>query len=140
MRRDRGFTVLELLATLAIVAVLAGLGVATLVDLIATSRVAGAARAAASGFRLAREQALVHGAAVEVRFDATARAWDMRAAGGSVLAVHGLPPGVAFARLPARARVLFGGLGTAENATVTFAANGRQRSVIVNQRGRVRVQ
>jgi len=48
--------------------------------------------------------------------------------------------GVRFAALPARDRVQFGGLGTAQNATVTLAAGARARSVIVNQRGRVRVQ
>jgi prepilin-type N-terminal cleavage/methylation domain-containing protein len=140
MRRDRGFTVLELLVALGIAAVLTGSGVASLVDLVATARVAGAARAAASGLRLAREQALARGAAIEVRFDAPARAWTTRTAGGAVIATHALPRGVAFARLPARGRVLFGGLGTAENATVAFATGPRQRSVIVNQRGRVRVQ
>src|SRR5262245_34584985 len=128
MPRARGFTVLELLVALGVGAVLTGTGVVTLVDLVASARVAGAARAAASGFRLAREQALARGAAVEVRFDTGARAWDMRATGGAVLTTRALPPGVGFARLPARGRVLFGALGTAENATVVFAAGPRQRS------------
>jgi len=57
-----------------------------------------------------------------------------------LLSTRWLPPGVGFTALPARSRVLFGGLGNAENATVTLAAGARARSVIVNQRGRVRVQ
>src|SRR5205809_544605 len=60
--------------------------------------------------------------------------------GGTLLSTRWLPPGVGFAALPARSRVLFGGLGSAENATITLAAGARMRSVIVNQRGRVRVQ
>jgi len=50
-----------------------------------------------------------------------------------------LPATVAYAAVPARQRVSFGGLGNAENATITLAAGRRQRSVVVNQRGRVRV-
>ena len=39
-----------------------------------------------------------------------------------------------------RARVLFGGLGTADNATITLVAGPRTRRIVVNQRGRVRLQ
>jgi len=77
---------------------------------------------------------------VEVRFDAARAVCETRASAGVVLDTRALPPGVAFAALPARSRITFGGLGTADNGTVTLASGTRRRSVIVNQRGRVRVQ
>src|SRR5438067_2521218 len=74
------------------------------------------------------------------RFDAARALCETRDRAGALLSTRWLPPGVGFAALPARSRVLFGGLGSAENATITLAAGARTRSVIVNQRGRVRVQ
>jgi Tfp pilus assembly protein FimT len=140
MRRDHGFTVLEAIVVLGIASVLTAGGVVSLADVIGSARVAGAARTMATRLRLARERALAGGAAVEVRFDPAARRWTARDADGVVIEGGGLVPGISFARLPARGRILFGAIGTAENATVTLAAGARQRSVIVNQRGRVRLQ
>jgi hypothetical protein len=42
--------------------------------------------------------------------------------------------------LPSALRVRFSTVGTADNATVVLAAGGRARRIIVNQRGRVRLQ
>jgi len=116
------------------------IGVTRLPILIDGVRVAGAGRTVATGLRLARERALAAGTSIEVAFDAVTGACDTRDAGGALLERRRLPPGVVFAALPARRRVTFGGLGTAENATIVVAASGRQRSVVVNQRGRVRLQ
>src|SRR5213079_2127785 len=79
-------------------------------------------------------------ASIEVRFDPERALCETRERAGTLLSTRWLPPGVGFAALPARSRVLFGGLGSAENATITLAAGAQTRSVIVNQRGRVRVQ
>jgi hypothetical protein len=124
---------------MALATVLAGVGVVRLVTLIEGARLAGGARTVATALRLARGLALANGAPIEVRFDASQRTCATYDRGGVLLESRPLPPGLAFAALPLRSRVLFGGLGTAENATITLAAGGRARSVIVNQRGRVRL-
>jgi len=138
--RARGFTLLETVVALGVATLIAGIGVVQLAGLLATARVAGAARTVATALRLARGVALSSDATTEVRFDTTRGVCETRDAGGVVLTTHALPPGVVFASLPVRSRVLFGGLGTADNATIVVAGAGRLRRVIVNQRGRVRVQ
>jgi general secretion pathway protein H len=138
--RKRGFTLLEVLVGLGLAAVVAGIGVVRLATFLEGARLAGAARTVATGLRLARGLALSSGASVEVALDAAAGTCDTRDARGTLVERRRLPPGVAFAALPARRRVSFGGLGTGENATLVLAASGRRRSVVVNQRGRVRVQ
>src|SRR5207302_8157479 len=90
--------------------------------------------------RLARGRALAAGGSMEVRLDAARMALELRDDAGTLLEPRWLPVGVRFTALPARDRVQFGGLGTAQNATVTLGAGARARSVVVNQRGRVRVQ
>jgi general secretion pathway protein H len=139
-QRALGFTLLELVAGLGLAVVLAGVGVVQLVAVVQTARLAGAAREVATALRLARGIALAADASIEVRFDPGRALCETRERSGVLLATRWLPPGVGFAALPARRRVLFGGLGAAENATITLAAGARTRSVIVNQRGRVRVQ
>jgi Tfp pilus assembly protein FimT len=119
--------------------VLAGIGVDRLVELVQTARLAGAARTVATALRLARGIAISGDGAVEVRFDAARGVCETRDRAGILVESRTLPPGVTFAGLPARSRIGFGGLGTADNGTVTLASGPRRRSVIVNQRGRVRV-
>ena len=139
MHRSSGFTLLEALVSMALGAVMIGTSAVRLLDLVESARLAGAVRTVASTLRMARGRAMAAGGPVEVRFDATLRRVDLRD-GARVLATHALPAGVALVGLPARARIRFGGLGTAENGTVTLGAGRRVHSVVVNQRGRVRVQ
>jgi general secretion pathway protein H len=139
-QRAHGFTLLEAVVGLGLAMVLAGVGVVRLVALLQTARLAGAAREVATALRLARGAALSGDASIEVRFDPARARCETRDRAGALLSTRWLPPGVGFAALPARSRVLFGGLGSAENATITLAAGARTRSVVVNQRGRVRVQ
>lgn len=108
--------------------------------LVAALRVVGAAHDVASALRLARGRALAAGVTTEVRFDAAARLLETRVRGGAVLETRRLPAGVGFAALPARGRLGFTAIGSADNGTITLAAGRSARSVIVNQRGRVRVQ
>ena len=138
--RSPGFTLLELTVTLALASVLGGVGVSRLVSLVQSARLTGGARMVATALRLARGRAISGGASVEVRFDTARQTCDTRDDAGRLLESRLLPGGVVFAGLPVRGRVSFGGLGTAENATVTLTAGPRARSVVVNQRGRVRVQ
>ncbi len=119
---------------------LAGASVVQLVGLVTSARVTGAARTVATALRLARGVALSEGGGTEVRFDPARRSCETRDAAGAVVETRFLPPGIGFTSLPARRRVQFGGLGTADNATVVIGAGSRVRRIIVNQRGRVRVQ
>ena len=137
--RASGFTLFELLAVLGLTAALGGIAVARLVPLLDSARLAGGVRTVATTLRVARGRALAGGTSIEVRFDAARRTCDTRDADGHTLASAPLRPGITFTALPARARILFGGLGVAENGTITLGAGTRRRSVIVNQRGRVRL-
>ena len=139
MRRTGGFTLLEVVASLGLAAAIAGLGAVRLRELLASSRLAASARTLATELRLARGRALAGEGPIDVHFDESARTWEVRSTAGDVLARHALPAELAFVALPARRRVRFGGLGTAENATVTLGAGTRRRDVVVNQRGRVRL-
>jgi len=140
MRRSPGFTLLEALVGTALLAVTVGEGAVRLVDLLQSARLAGAVRTVASTLRMARGRAISGGGSIEVRFDAAGRLVELRDGAARVLETRVLPAGVALIGLPARARIRFGGLGTAENGTVTLGAGTRAHSVVVNQRGRVRVQ
>lgn len=139
MRRTGGFTLLEAVASLGLAAAIAGLGAVRLSELLASSRLAASARTLGTTLRLARGRALAGEGPIDVHFDDTAGTYVVLGAAGDALERHGLPTGVAFVALPVRRRVRFGGLGTAENATVTLAAGARRRDVVVNQRGRVRL-
>jgi hypothetical protein len=134
-----GLTVIELAVALALAAAAATLGAPRVVELARTVRLAGAARTVATLLRLARAQALARSEPVEVRLDAARHLLELRDRAGRPLARHVLPPSVALSGGPARGRVLFDGLGSAENATLVLAAGARERRVIVNQRGRVRL-
>jgi general secretion pathway protein H len=139
MRRTGGFTLLEVVASLGLAAAVAGLGAMRIGELLASSHLAASARTLATELRLARGRALAGEGPIEVHFDERAGSWLVLSAAGDALWRHEVPTGLAFVALPARRRVRFGGLGTAENATVTLGAGTRRRDVVVNQRGRVRL-
>ncbi len=139
MHRSGGFTLLETLVGLALATTVAAMGGVRLTELLATARLATAARTLATTLRLARGRALATGTSIEARFDAPGHTYELRDGSGTI-EVHGLPPGVLFVGLPARSRIVFGALGTADNGTITLAAGSRSRNVVVNQRGRVRFQ
>jgi Tfp pilus assembly protein FimT len=133
-------TLLETLAGLGLATILAGASVVQLAELVASARVTGAARTVATALRLARGIALSGGGTTEVRFDPVARSCQTRDPAGAVVETRFLPSPIAFTGLPARQRVQFYGLGTGDNATITIGAGSRVRRIVVNQRGRVRVQ
>ncbi|HEV7731564.1 MAG TPA: GspH/FimT family pseudopilin [Candidatus Binatia bacterium] len=138
--RSSGFTVVELMACTALLAVVVGTTVVRLPPLVASVRLAGAAHRLAAVLRQARGRALERNTRMEIHFDSAARRWDVREFGGLPLEAQALPDGVSFTTLPAGARVRFSTIGTADNATITLAAGSGSRRVVVNQRGRVRVQ
>lgn len=140
MRRANGFTLLEALAGMTLASILAAMGTTRLPALVTGLRVNGAAHGVATTLRLARGRALAGGRAVEVRFDAATAAVETRWQSGAAIETTPLPAGVTFAGMPAGGRILVSGLGTAQNGTVTLGAGTSRRDVVVNQRGRVRVQ
>lgn len=137
--RAGGFTVIELVATLALVAVLGGTAVVRAAAMVDGARLAGGVRVLGTTLRVARSRALAGGGTIEVRFDQTHRTCETRTAAGQTIAMATLPPRVGFVAVPARGRIAFSALGTADNATVTLGVGTRQRSMVVNQRGRVRL-
>jgi len=140
MVRMHGFTLFELLACLALVATIAGGAALRLPDVLATVRLGGAAQRLSAALRQARGHALERGSPVEVALDDARQAWEVREVSATMLAREPLPPGVTFASLPASRRVRFTALGTTDNATITLDAGATVRRIVVNQRGRVRVQ
>jgi Tfp pilus assembly protein FimT len=140
MVRMQGFTLVELIARLALLATIAGAGAVRLPDVLVSFRLSGAAQRLSAALRQARGRALERGSPVEVQLDEARRAWEVRDTHGASIGRDVLPAGVSFAGLPASHRVRFSAIGTADNATVTLSAGATLRRVVVNQRGRVRVQ
>lgn len=140
MGRAAGFGMVEVVTGLAVVLTTVGIASTSLGGVVGSVRLAGAAERLASALRAARGEALARGRAIEVRFDPPRRTWSVREDGGALMGVEQLPAGVTFASLPSSLRLRFTTAGTADNGTVALAAGGRARQVVVNQRGRVRVQ
>jgi prepilin-type N-terminal cleavage/methylation domain-containing protein len=142
--RQTGTTLLELLAALAIGAVLIASGALGLTAILAHVRLAGAADALATALRATRVEALARHEELVVRFDRStalgAAGWTVVSPNGMPLATGLLPSGVAIAEVPPRSRVRFGPLGTADNASIRLKAGEGQRLVVVNQRGRVQAR
>lgn len=140
MGRAAGFGLVEMLAGMAVVLTTVAIGSTSLGGVMGSVRLAGAAERLASALRAARSEALARGRAIEVRFDPPRRTWSVREDGGVLMGVGQLPAGVTFSSVPSSLRLRFTTIGTADNGTVALAAGGRARRVVVNQRGRVRVQ
>jgi len=138
--RSSGFGLFELVACLALVAVVTGAGALRLPEVLASVRLSGAVQRLATAIRQARGRALERGGPVEVRLDDASGLWEVRDVAGTVVARDALPPGIRFTSLPASRRVRFTAVGTADNATIALDAGHTVRRIVVNQRGRVRVQ
>jgi hypothetical protein len=134
-----GFTLVEALVAAGLTAIVAGFGTLVLPDIVRGLRVAGATRELAAVLRLARGRALSGGAAVDVEFDVPRATIVVRAVGGARLEERHLPDGVAFVGVPAKGKIRFGALGTADNGTLLLGAGQARGRIVVNQRGRVRV-
>jgi Tfp pilus assembly protein FimT len=140
MVRMQGIGLLELVACLALLATIAGTGALRLPDVLVSLRLGGAVQRLSAALRQARGRALERGGPVEVQLDDAQAQWEMRDTHGATIARETLPPGVVFTGLPASRRVRFSALGTTDNATIALGAGAAVRRIVVNQRGRVRVQ
>lgn len=132
-----GTTLIDLIAAAGLFSLLAGLAVLHLPGLSDPIRLRGAAHELAATLRLARARALAHGVRVRVSVAGSPPVATVFEGSTPVGSWH--LPRVAIVSLPAGGSLTFTPFGTAPNATITFGAGTRLRSVIVNQRGRVRV-
>jgi type IV fimbrial biogenesis protein FimT len=140
MRRRSGFTLVELVVGLAVAVVVTTTAHAALGTMAAALRVSASARTIAETLRATRGRAMAEGTALDAVFDDVAATWSIRGTDGSLRTTTPLPAPVRFTSLPARRRIRFGSTGTAENGTITVGTAGRTKSIVVNQRGRVRLQ
>lgn len=152
MRRATGFTLLELLVALGILATLLAVAVPRVEAELPARRLDHAARTLAAETRLARVKAVSRGLRVRVVSDLAGGAWLVEAdEGGGFVAEGGeraLPAGVSFdAGRSSRIRdgkvsITFQPRGhTADNATIVLTAGSDlERRVIVSTGGRVRIE
>jgi type IV fimbrial biogenesis protein FimT len=149
--RPGGFTVLELVSTLAILAVLMALAVPALSATVPAALADAAARSLAADAELARVKAIARNTAVRVVVDLARSSWrvESREEDGTFAREkeQRLPPGVAIDR-SASSRVVSGAVSvsfqprgtTADNATITLVAAGTTKKVIIAPNGRVRTE
>jgi prepilin-type N-terminal cleavage/methylation domain-containing protein len=135
-----GFTLVETLVVLVLALVVSATAHAGFTTIAAAMQVSASARTLAQTLRATRSRAIAEGIALDAFFDDATQTWGIRAPDGTVRTTSTLPSPVRFASLPVRRRVRFGSTGSAENGTITVSATGRAKSVVVNQRGRVRLQ
>jgi Tfp pilus assembly protein FimT len=140
MVRIHGASLLELLVCLVLLATIARTGALRLPEILAGVRLSGTTHRLSAALRQARGRALERGGPVEIVLDEVAGVWEMRDSNGSSLEREMLPRGISFTGWPASRRVRFSAIGTADNATIVLGAGSVTRRVVVNQRGRVRVQ
>jgi len=148
MRRDaHGFTLLELLTALTLIAVLSATAIPDLRRTLAAWRVDSAARQVVMDLKLARALAIVGGATARVHFSAPGTSYQHeRQRGGAYTATSPpthLPDGVAIADCTAAGDgVGFRPRGLAATfGTITLRDGyGNERRVIVDIAGRMRIQ
>jgi len=139
MQGQSGFTLVEALVALAVAAIVAATAYGTMASLSATVQVQAGARELAQTLRRTRSRAIAEGTTLDAVFDAATATWSIRAVDGTIRTRGRLPAAVRFSGLPARGRVRFGSTGTADNATVVLGTSTGTKSIVVNQRGRVRL-
>ena len=135
----RGFTLIDALACVMVVVILARASALTAASLAAALRVGAATRTLAQTMRETRARAMAEGRALDVVFDPATKVWRIRALDGTVRRTEPLPVPVRFVSLPASAQIRFGSTGTAENGTIVLGADATTGRIVVNQRGRVRL-
>lgn len=139
MGRKRGFTQIEVLVVVAVVATIAATSLPAMTSLAAALRLAASVRTLTETLRETRARAIAEGEPLDALFDATTGSWAVWTASGTLRRLGVLPAPLRFTALPASARIRFGATGTAENGTIAIDDGSIARRIIVNQRGRVRL-
>ncbi len=167
MRKEAGVTLLELLATLAVLAVLVGIGVPAYGKLVADQRLSTATNRLVFAVHLTRSEAIRRNARVTLcnsadgAFCAEAGGWEQgwiifvdrdgtgqRAPDDPLLAVEEAPAGVVITGNAAVQRyVSYIGLGSTRRAsgalqmgTITLCAGSEGRQLVISRTGRPRLQ
>ena len=146
----RGFTLAELMATVAVAGLLAVLVVPTLVSYARTSALHAVARELAAAINLARQIAITNNTAVCVEAGGASILLRRGGCGGAVWTGPGTDAGGAIRisepgsfLISTTANVVFSDLGAASPAgtyTVTNRVNGATRAVVVAATGRISVR
>ncbi len=140
MKRLRGFTLLELLITLALGLASAGLGIGLLSRAIETWRLQGAAQMVGSELTRLRAAAVSTGVPIRFLVGKSADAYSAAEAGGEPVQYVPLPRGIRFVSMPSRP-VTFYSRGQAAPAGTYILEGSRGRiRVVVAPMGRVRWQ
>lgn len=118
LRRAKGFSLIELMVTLAVLAILIGVGVPSFQGMIANSRIAAASSDVVSGMYAAKNEAIKRNASIRFCINPTTGAWRVADLAGTDLRVGELHTAVGINTT---------GLDTssvANNACVRFKADG----------------
>jgi type II secretory pathway pseudopilin PulG len=137
MRRgtpNKGYTVIELLAMLAIVGILFRIALPNIVAWLPVFRLGAAARQIATDLQLARAQAIAKNTSQSITFDNSAGSYTF---GSEFRSLPSLFPGIL---ISSSSNTTFTPRGTASAATVTLSDGTNQRLVCVKTMGRIMIR
>lgn len=138
--KERGLTLLELLAVVAVAAILGAAALPRAGALLAAIRLPLGARQLATDSCIARATAVLRNTRARITFREDRYTVRYEAGEPAEILVP-LPAGIRVVRLPNSRMLRFFPSGRADNGTVVLAApSGQRRAVVVNQRGRVMVR
>jgi len=129
-----GFSLLELVITLAMAGLIVGAGVAGAAALADSLSVEAARRVVIDALLEARRRAYLQESLISVRTPVAASFVEIAPPPRHI----DLPAGVAITKAPADAAVDFRASGLADNATVQLGRGSASATIVVNQRGMVR--
>lgn len=143
MKQTKGFTMIELIVTLAVLAILIGIAIPSYNSLMPRYRLSGAARQVATDLMKARMQAVKLSTNVTVTFNGTTDSYTISntSSGGSYNETFNIKTRYSGVELSSTGTPEFHPRGTLTNAnlvTVTLANSSGIKQVVVNIAGRVK--
>lgn len=130
----RGFTVIELMVALAIVAIIVKTALPNFLTWMPTLKLSGAARQIATDLQLARVQAIAKNASQAVTFNTAAGSYTF---GSESRSLPSLFPGIT---ISSATNTTFTPRGTATAVTITLSDGTNQKLVCVKSMGRVAIR